>query len=107
MSIISASTKRLSELTNPQYVVSAFFNAFPVIQVRRFAPVHAREYLDKERPGVPIFTETEKQRILEFANGHPFALQCACFHVLSARGTGEDLASALRLAQEESGAMNT
>jgi len=50
---------------------------------------------------VPEFTETERERILEFAGGHPLALQCACYHVLNGRESQDDLGTALKLARED------
>jgi hypothetical protein len=101
MSIVTASTKRLSELTNPQDSSSPFFNTFPVLPVKRFTNVDARAYVEQSRADVPEFTETERERILEFAGGHPLALQCACYHVLNGRESQDDLGTALKLARED------
>jgi hypothetical protein len=103
MSIVTASPKRLSQLTNPRDDTSPFFNTFPVLSVSTFTREDARAYVDKDRPGVPAFTETEKERILEFAEGYPLALQCASYHVLDGRESGGDTATALRFAREECG----
>ena len=67
----------------------------------KFSPEDARAYVDQERPDVPVFTESEKARILEFADGHPLGLQCACYHVLAGRQSRDELANALRVAREE------
>ena len=105
MSILTAAPKRLSELTDPHSDSSPFFNTFPVLTIRRFAPADARAYVEMERLGVPSFTITEKERILEFAQDHPLALQTACYHVLAAREVGEELPAALKRAREELGDM--
>jgi hypothetical protein len=101
MSILTASPKRLSEFTNPRDDTSPFFNTFPVLPLRTFTPANARAYVDQSRPDIPSFTEREKERILEFAQGHPLALQCACFYILAARESGEDIAAALARAAED------
>ena len=101
MSILTAAPKRLSEMTDPSSDSSPFFNTFPVLTIRAFAPADARAYVDLERPGIPSFTSREKERILEFAQDHPLALQTACYHVLAARESGEDLPTSLARAREE------
>jgi hypothetical protein len=103
MSILTAAPKRLSELTNPRDDTSPFFNTFPVLPLRAFTPTDARAFVNQARTGVPAFTDREKDRILEFAQGHPFALQSACFHILVARESGEDIVSALARAAEDCG----
>jgi len=101
MSILAAAPKRLSELTDPSDDTSPFFNTFPVLPLRVFGPEEARAFLDLPRPGVPEFTESEKCRILEFAEGHPLALQSACYHILAARESHEDIRAALARARED------
>jgi TIR domain len=101
MSIITAARKRLSDLTDPRDDSSSFFNIFPVLRIREFSTIDARKYVELERAGVPAFTVTETERILEFAQCHPLALQTACFHVLAARESGEGLQEALLRARED------
>jgi hypothetical protein len=103
MSILTAAPQRLSELTDPRDDTSPFFNTFPVLPLRAYAPADARAYVEQRRPGVPDFTGQEAERILEFAQGHPLALQAACYHVLVARESGENLAAALARAREDCG----
>jgi TIR domain len=103
MSILTAAPKRLSELTDPHDDTSQFFNIFPVLPLRPYAPADARAFVEQQRPDVPDFTEHERERILEFAQGHPLALQAACYHVLVARESGETLAAALARAREDCG----
>jgi hypothetical protein len=103
MSILTAAPKRLSELTDPQDDTSPFFNTFSVLTLRVFGAPEAQRYLDIARPGVPAFTDREKDRILEFAHGHPLALQSAAFHVLAARDLDGDLPAALTRAKQDCG----
>lgn len=103
LSILTASPRRLSQLTDPADDTSPFFNTFPALQIGPFEAADAEAYLALRRPGAPEFTERERERILEFAHGHPLALQAACFHVLSARRSGEDIGEAIARAQVDSG----
>jgi hypothetical protein len=101
MSILTAAPKRLSELTDPGDDTSPFFNTFPVLPLRAFAAADARSYVELHRAGVPPFTLAERDRIMEFAQNHPLALQAACYHILAARQTGEDIAAALARARDD------
>jgi hypothetical protein len=103
MSILTAAPKRLSELTDPGDDSSPFFNTFAVLEIDEFSRDDARRYVELERPGVLGFTKQETDRILEFAHGHPLALQSACFHVLAARESGEALPDVLARARVECG----
>ncbi|HTX48469.1 MAG TPA: TIR domain-containing protein [Caulobacteraceae bacterium] len=95
MSMLTAATQRLSKLTDPSDTTSPFFNTFPLLTIGGFDPSDARRFVETQRDGTPDFTETERDRILEFAGGAPLALQAACYHVLAARETGADLRTAL------------
>lgn len=103
MSIITAAPKRLSELTDPRDDTSPFFNTFPHLPLGPFAPDAARAFVALERDGILDFSDRERDRILELAEGYPLALQAACYHVLAARQSGEDLAGALARARADSG----
>ena len=103
MSILTAAPKRLSELTDPGDDSSPFFNTFAALEIRGFSRDDARSYVELERPGVLAFTKQEADRILEFADGHPLALQSACFHVLVGRQSGEALPNVLAHARVECG----
>ena len=105
MSIITAAPKRLSQLTDPGDDTSPFFNTFPILTLKQFSPVDARAFVDLERQGMPQLTETEKLRVLEFSQGHPLALQAACYHVLAARISLEPLSDALARAREDCGSI--
>jgi hypothetical protein len=103
MSILTAAKRRLSELTNPRDATSPFFNTFPLLTLGAFTAEAAQGFVALDRPGVPDFTERERDRILEFAAGQPMALQAACYHVLSVRQTGEDMTVALGRAAADCG----
>jgi hypothetical protein len=103
MSIITAAPKRLSELTDPGDDTSPFFNTFPVLPMNPFTVTEAAAFVARKWPGVPPFTESERERILEFAQGLPLALQAACYHVLAARQFGDDMAQALARARSDCG----
>jgi hypothetical protein len=103
MSILTAAPQRLSALTDPRDDTSPFFNTFPILPLRAFAPSEARAFTELKRPGAPEFTERERERILEFAQGLPLALQAACYHVLAARRSSEDIGAALGRAAEDCG----
>jgi hypothetical protein len=99
-SIITASRKKLSEVTDPNDETSPFFNMFPVLLVGRFSEAQAKAYVTHHRPNVPPFLEKEAASILQFAVGHPLALQIACFHVLETRENGNNLKIAMCRAAE-------
>jgi len=101
MSMITASQKPLSDLTEPGDPTSPFYNTFPLLRLGPFADADAKDFVNFHRTGVPPFTPVEKEAILEFAKGHPLALQIACFHVLEAKGSGESLAAAMRKAADD------
>jgi transcriptional regulator with XRE-family HTH domain len=101
ISILTASQKRLRELTDAADPSSPFYNIFPPLELGPFAPADAEDFVNLERSGMPPFTRAEKMRILEFAQGHPLALQVACFHVLRAKETGAGLETALASAAAE------
>lgn len=102
-SILTAAPKKLSELTDPRDDTSPFFNTFPVLHVSQFSSAEAEAFVSKPRTPAVAFPEREKERILEFAKGHPLALQTACYHVLNARYFGEDLALAIARARADCG----
>jgi serine/threonine protein kinase len=102
LSIVTASDRPLSELTDPtDRVVSPFYNTFPLVRLGAFSHEDTAAFVALERPGVPAFTPRERAAILEFAQGHPLALQVACFRVLEERGHGETLEAILRRAAED------
>jgi transcriptional regulator with XRE-family HTH domain len=101
ISIITGSQKRLRELTDTADPSSPFYNIFPPLELGRFDPADAEDFVNLERPGVPPFARLEKKRILEFAQGHPLALQVACFQVLRAKETGISLETGLANAADE------
>jgi transcriptional regulator with XRE-family HTH domain len=103
ISILTASQKRLRELTDGADPSSPFYNIFPPLELGPFAAADAEDFVHLERPGVPSFSRTEKKRILEFAQGHPLALQVACFQVLRAKETGASVETALAAARAEMG----
>jgi hypothetical protein len=101
LSILTGSRRRLSELTDPTDVVSPFYNTFPLINLGPFSDVDADAFVSRSRPGMPAFTEPEREAIRAFAKGQPLALQLGCFHVLEARQNGESIPFALARADEE------
>jgi len=101
MSVITASKKPLSQLTEPDDLSSSFYNTFPTLRLGAFSKVDASDFVTVHRSGVPQFTPEEKEAIPDFAKGHPLALQVACFHVLEAKASGEKLAVAVQRAAED------
>lgn len=104
LAILTASKKRLYELTDPRDDSSAFFNTFPLLLPSVFTNEDAEDFVNVYRPGVPPFTPEEKKKILRFSKHHPLALQVACYYVLEAKGR-ESISSALRQAGDEMKAM--
>lgn len=101
MSIITTSRKPLSELTEPSDLTSPFYNTFPLLSLGSFTNADAEDFITINRPGVLAFTLEERKAILEFAKGHPLALQVACFHVLEARVSGDLLITAIQKATDD------
>jgi class 3 adenylate cyclase len=101
MSIITASHKQLIEITDHSDPSSPFYNIFPLLSLEPFSETDAEDFVTLYRSGVPTFQRKEKIAILKFAKNHPLALQVACFHVLEASRTGENLDVALRKAEKE------
>jgi transcriptional regulator with XRE-family HTH domain len=101
ISIITASQNRLRDLTDATDPSSPFYNIFPPLELGCFTPADAEDFVNLERCGVPAFSRLEKKRALEFAGGHPLALQVACFHVLRAKETGTSLETGLASAADE------
>jgi uncharacterized protein len=101
LSIVTASQRPLSELTDRGDPTSPFYNTFPLLRLGPFRPADAQDFLNLHRPGTPAFTPNERAAILEFAKGHPLALQVACFHVLEAKQNSNSLTAALRKASDD------
>jgi transcriptional regulator with XRE-family HTH domain len=103
MTIITGSQKRLIELTDARDPSSPFYNIFPLLDLGPFSEADAEDYVTLERPGVRPFSRAERRRILDFAGGHPLALQVACSHVQAAAENGDGLDAALGRAAQEMG----
>jgi len=101
LSIVTVSQKPLSELTDRGDPSSPFYNTFPVLRLGPFSEADASDFVTAHRFGVPPFTEDEKRAILDYAKGHPLALQVACFRVLEAKENGRGLVAAMQEAADE------
>jgi hypothetical protein len=101
LSIITASQKTLSELTDPSDSTSSFYNIFPILRLGPFSNVDAEDFVNILRMDITPFEPDEKNAILQFANGHPLALQIACFHVLQTKARGLNLVAAMRAADDD------
>jgi class 3 adenylate cyclase len=101
LSMVTASQRPLSELTDRGDPSSPFYNTFPPLMLGRFAEAGAKDFVTIYRPGIAPFTDDEKQAILDFAKDHPLALQVACFHVVEERTNGGGLMAAVRKAADE------
>jgi class 3 adenylate cyclase len=100
LSIVTASRRSLSELTERGDPSSPFYNTFPIVRIGPFNPEDAQDFVNLHRHGVPAFTPEERAKLLDFAKGHPLALQVACFHVLEAKQDGETQTAALQKAAD-------
>jgi len=100
LSIFTASQRPLSELTERDDPSSPFFNAFPLLRLGPLRRADVEDLVNLHRPGTPAFTTEEKGAILEFAEGHPLALQVACYYVLEAKNA-ESISAAIRKAADE------
>lgn len=101
MSIVTASRRPLHELTDEHDPTSPFYNTFPLLRLGPLRPAEAADFVNLYRPGTHPFTNDERREILEFAAGHPLALQVACFHVLEAKKSGDSLIAAIRQAADD------
>jgi uncharacterized protein len=99
---IFTSTRRALYEVIPSYnPTSPFFNIFALLRIGRFSDQTSKEFVEVPREGVPAFSTEERDLILNFANGHPLALQVACSYVLDAKHNGDSLATAIEMAQDE------
>ena len=101
MSMITVSLKPLSELVQISDPSSPFFNTFALLRLGLFTQAEAEEFVDSHRPGLPPFTQEEKDTILSIARRHPMALQTACFFVVAARNSQRPLSTAIQEASEQ------
>ena len=101
LSIVTASQRPLSELTDRGDPTSPFYNTFPLLHLSPFRPADAQDFANLHRPGTPAFTLGEKTAILDFAKGHPLALQVACFHALEAKQNGDSLTAVMQKATDD------
>ena len=101
LSILTASQRLLSEMAVPTEQSSPFYNIFPMIRLGSFGESDAAAFVALQRPEVPPFSAEDQADILAFAQGHPLALQVACFHVLEVKRCGGSTAAALREAGEQ------
>jgi uncharacterized protein len=101
MSVVTSSRVRLSELTDPSDPTSPFYNTMAPLDLGPFPEHDVQDFVRLARPGVPSFSAQERTAILGFANGHPLALQVACFQVLETRDNRSDLIAALDAAKAE------
>jgi hypothetical protein len=100
MSIVTSSLRPIHQYIDDTGPASPFFNTFYLLRLGRLTKAEATEFVDFHRVGVPPFTGDEKEAILSFANGHPMALQVACFYVVEARNERRTLPEALNQASE-------
>ena len=101
LSIITATRQPLSEITEPGELTSPFYNEFPLLSLGIFSQGNAEDFLNVDRSGMPSFTVEERKAVLEFAKGHPLALQIASFHIVEARQRDYSLTSAMRRANDD------
>jgi hypothetical protein len=102
LSIITASQRPLSELTDPgDPVVSPFYNTFPLLRLGPFREADAADFVALQRPELPPFSAAEQAAVLRFARGHPLALQVGCYYLVEMKRRGGSPSGALREAEEE------
>jgi hypothetical protein len=100
-SVVTASRKPLSELTDAGDPASPFYNALPLVRLECFEEADSQDFVNLFRPGTPSFSPYERRMILSFAKGHPMALQVACFHVVEAKRRGESVKGSLNKAADD------
>jgi SEFIR domain len=101
MSILTCSQRRLCDLVDQNDPTSPFYNTFPLLELGPFSDVSASDYVTLRRENVPAFTAKEKRLILEFAQGHPLALQVACFHAVNEKTRRGNLTHAFETARND------
>lgn len=100
MSVVTASRRPLSEISDRSDPTSPFYNTFPLLRLGPFAEADAEDFVNVYRAGVPPFRPEVRRAILAFAKGHPLALQVACFNALEVK-EGESLTDAMKKAADE------
>lgn len=101
LSIITTTRQPLSELTEPDYVTSSYYNTFALVLLTTFSQADAEDFVYMDRHGMIPFTSEEAKAVLDFAKGHPLALQVASFQILEARRRDERLTAAMRRANDD------
>jgi class 3 adenylate cyclase len=101
LSIVTSSQHPLHELTDTSDPTSPFYNTFPLLRLGPLARADASDFLNLYRPGVPPFKPEERAAILDFAKGHPLALQLACFNILESKQDGTSLFAAIRKSDDD------
>lgn len=101
LTIFTSARRLLSEIVPIYSPASPFFNIFTLLRIGPFSTEDSHAFVRLPRKGVPEFSADEEKAIIDFAHGHPLALQLGCFHVLLAKESNEDLATAITTAKEE------
>jgi len=102
LTIITASLRPLNELTEDKTdPTSPFYNTFQLLRLGPFNETDASEFVSMYRNGISPFNDEQKREILNFAKGHPLALQVACYYVLEGRETNEPVALSIGRAADE------
>jgi class 3 adenylate cyclase len=101
LSIVTSSQHPLHELTDTNDPTSPFYNTFPLLRLGPFARADAEDFINTYRPGVPPFNAEERAAILDFAKGHPLALQVACFNLLESKETNTILFAAIQKSDDD------
>ena len=101
MSVVTVSQVLLSELIDQERPDVPLLQRLPDPALNPLPPADASDFVTISRPGLAPFTAIERNAVLAFAQGHPLALQVACFHVVEARRNGEGLYAAMQQAEDD------
>jgi hypothetical protein len=101
LTIFTSARCLLAEIVPTYILASSFFNIFALLRVGPFSEDDAHAFVRLHREGVPKYSTDEEHAIVDFANGHPLALQIACFYVLLAKENDDNLNDAITKAREE------
>jgi hypothetical protein len=100
LSILTTSQESLDKFADTVGKTSPLYNLFATLRLGPFSDETSERFVSAQR-SIPEFNDQEKTRILTFAQGHPLALNLACYYVLEARLSGESLDDAMVAVENE------
>ncbi|MBI1923961.1 ATP-binding protein [Candidatus Poribacteria bacterium] len=87
LALVTASRRKLSELSHAKVAGSPFFNIFETISLKPFNEEDARHLIHTALAGSLSFDEKEVESLIELTGCHPFFFQMGCSYLYDAYTT--------------------